>query len=93
MHVCICMYVCMYVYIYIYIKSILYISHTGFCEQKHPSGEEDLSEDKLSEHQIRGRRGVSAAGLQGQRLNERSVIFTDTGRNCLGTPLLVTLYL
>ena len=49
--------------------------------KKHSSSEEDPWEDKSSECQIRGCRAVSASGLQGKRSPERSVLFTDAGRN------------
>ena len=45
--------------------------------KKHTSGDEDVWEDKLSGHRIRGWRAVSAAGLQGKGLPERSV-FSQT---------------
>ena len=48
-------------------------------KRKLSSGEEDPWEDDLSEHQIRGRRAVSAAGLQGEGLPERNLFVTDTG--------------
>ena len=51
--------------------------HTGVCEQKHFSGEEDVWEDKLSEHLIRGWRAISAAGLQGKGSYKRNVFFTE----------------
>ena len=48
-------------------------------KRNHSSREETTLEYSLSEHQIRGRIGVSAAGLQGKVLNKRSVYVTDTG--------------
>ena len=53
--------------------------NSGVCEQKHSSGKADPWEDKPSERQIRGRRAVSASGLQGRGSPKRSVVFTDTG--------------
>lgn len=41
---------------------------TGVCEQKKSSGEEDPWENQLTKHQSRGWRAVSAAGVQGERL-------------------------
>ena len=64
----------MYIYIYIYIY-ILCLSVYIYIYIYPPSREEDPSEDELSEHQIRGWRAVSAAGL-GSR--ER-IVFSQTG--------------
>ena len=47
--------------------------------KRNSSGEESLWQEQLFGHQIRGRIGVSAAGLQGRGLNKRNVFFTDTG--------------
>ena len=46
-------------------------------KKENSSGEEDVWKHFLSEHQIRGWRAVSAAGLQGNGSHERSV-FSQT---------------
>ena len=46
---------------------------------KQSSREKDTWEDGLSEHQFRGWRVVSAAGMQGKGPRKRTVCFTDTG--------------
>ena len=61
-------------YIYIYIHN----GHIPMSVKKHSSGEEDLWEEQLPEHQIGGRIAVSAAGLQGKGSHKRSG-FSDTG--------------
>ena len=45
--------------------------------KKDSSGEEATWESRLLEHQIRGRIGASASGLQGKGLHKRSV-FSQT---------------
>ena len=50
---------------------------TDICEQKHSSGKWCTLEAFLSEHQFRGWRAVSAAGLHGQGSSKRSV-FSQT---------------
>ena len=45
--------------------------------KKNSSGGEDPWEEQLSQHQIRGRMGVSAAALQGEGLNKR-IVFSQT---------------
>ena len=47
--------------------------------KKHSSGEKYIWEDKLSEHQIRGRKEMLATGLHGQGSHERSALFADAG--------------
>ena len=47
--------------------------------KKHSFGEESPRENRLSEHQIRGWRAVSAAELHGKASPKRNVSFTDTG--------------
>ena len=51
--------------------------HPVSVEQKNTFGEEDASEDRLSEHQIRALRAVSAAGLQGNG-SRKKVCFLQT---------------
>ena len=66
---------------------------TGVCEKRHASGEEENTrEDKLSEHKIRGRRAMFAAGLYGRGSRKRSDFFTDTGMTpfVLSRPTTVT---
>ena len=47
--------------------------HTGVCEQKHCSGEEDPWENKLAEHQIKGWIIIDVAVLQGKGSQKSSV--------------------
>ncbi len=49
--------------------------HNPGVREKTTSGEEITLEYWLSEHQIRGWRAVSAAGLQGKGLHKRSVFY------------------
>ena len=53
--------------------------HTGVCEQKPSSGEEDPLESRLSELQHWGPASSFAAGLQGRGSHKKEVSFTDTG--------------
>ena len=56
------------------------MQHIPVSVKKHSSGEKDRWEDRLSEHQIRGWRAVSTAGLHDQGSHKRSVVlFTGTG--------------
>ena len=64
---------------------------TGACEKKYPSREEDLWEERLSEHRIRGRIAVSAAGLQGKGSNKRNVVVLFYHRPPKGDPKRVIL--
>ena len=73
-----------HIYIYIYICIDAHMYDAGICEQKHSSREEGPWIIKLSEHQVGGRRAVSAAGLQGEGCHERSACFTDTGDSYTG---------
>ena len=56
-------------------SSVLARGHTGVF---YTPGEEDTWKDRLSKHQIRGWRAVSAEELQGEGSHKRSVFFTDT---------------
>ena len=47
--------------------------------KKHSSGEDSFWTDKLSKHQIRGWRALSAPGSQDKGSHKRSFYFTDTG--------------
>ena len=73
-----------------YRQITVHILHTGVCEKtllsyipvsvkKHSFRGKDIWEDKLSEHQIRVRIGVSAEGLQGKGSPKRMCFFTDAG--------------
>ena len=60
--------------------------------EKHSSGGDDMWENKLSEHQIRGSRAVSAARSQGKGLLKQWVVSTETGsvgrlRTCKRDPI------
>ena len=55
---------CIYIYIYVYIYIYIYI---------YRERERDYIGKTSFEHQIRGRKAVSAAGLQGRGSHKRSV--------------------
>ena len=59
------------------------------CLQKDNSGEENMWEDKLWEHQIRGWRAISAAGLQGKGSHTWIVLRADTEITTVATTLLL----
>ena len=70
----------MYIYIYIYIIIIVWCvclqRYQRLWKKRSSSGEEDPRDDRLSEHQIRGWRAVSATTkLQGKGLPERNICF------------------
>ena len=46
--------------------------------KKHTSGEEDMWENQISKHQLRGRIEVCAAELQGEGSRKRIVSFSQT---------------
>ena len=52
---------------------VITITTTGVPGEKNSSGEEDIWEDELAEHGIRGWRAVSATGMQGKGLCKNSV--------------------
>ena len=56
-----------------------HVFHIPVSVTKSTPPEKKTWEEWLSEHQIRGRITVSAAGLQGKDSHRRSVCFTDTG--------------
>ena len=74
--------VCVYIYIYIYIyrEREIYIHiyslalHTGRCEKNTPPEKKTCGKNWLSEHQIKGRIAVSAAGLHGKGSHRRSAL-------------------
>ena len=60
------------------------IAHPNYrcLREKHPSGEEDPLENQLQKHQIRCRRAISAAVLQGKGYRKRNVFSQTPVGNC-----------